>query len=311
MDKIKDSLTYLFKEKDWIVKYTIPFVFVLIIMILSSINQANTLNNLSLNLSEYYKTYRNFNSVGTLLSCLMCLTVIPYLLVSGWYAYENIQSGIQKRATISLFTGNFGDKLKKSLKYIALNLIFGLILGVIVFGIMMAFGMIVAVIMGGVVSISGTANTLQSYSSLGTAYLILICCITCLSLLFAIAIIILSCLLILPSYLRLIATNTFSEAFKFGDNWRIVKNNLGKFAGIILVIFISAILLIILSLGITFISSLFIQQPIITLVINLIGGFIYSILSTYIGFFFLPRFLGLVYRNIVEKEPSLSYVPLK
>jgi len=311
MNKLTDALTFIFKEKNWVVKFLIPFSIILIIFVLSSISALSELSNPSfINSADYY----NYAfAIGTIISLmvtlLLCILIIPLVILESWYYYESAQSGIQKRETVNLFGSNFGDNIKRSFKYLLVSLIYGTIILSIGSIVLVVLGLTIAILESGSTSFRqfGILGMFQS----GGPEVILLILISCFILVGFTIFFTLAFLTIIPSYLRLFATNTFSEAFKIKDNWRLVMKYKAEFLGILVVSLLGALTISLISGGFDFTAGIFASVPVLSFLVTLFGSIISAILTTYYSFFVLPRFMGLVYRDIIHKEPSLSYIPVK
>jgi len=311
MDNIKDAFTFLFKEKNWFLKILVPFIF-MILIVLPSILSSGTLR--STNLTDYsiYNSYAysSVNILNMFLSCLICFIIIPFLGIVGWYTYESTQSGIQKRATKALWHGDIGDKLKKASKYITASLIYGLGIGVIYTVLFLIFVTIIIILTGG--DMSFTDGIMVGREGLGIIYLLAICAISCVFFFVILTISIITFMIYMPALLRLIATNTFADAFKIQENWNIAMRYKGQFLSIYLLNFVMGIVLVVISFGVGIAGAMFLfSAPLITLCINFVGYFGYMIIATHYAYFVYPRFAGLVYREVIQSETSLSYVSLE
>ncbi len=309
MDKIKDSLTFLFKEKNWALKMLLPFALTLLISLPSIFTDNSTL---SFNSNGYLRSSYNTNSATALfsaiVSCIVCLLVIPTLIVGSWHTYESTQSGIQKRATTTLWGANFADKLKRSLKYLLASTIYGLVIGTIVALIAGVFLIAIMLLSGGAFSTNG----LSSLNNLNGIYLLLVCFFGILFLAILAVLAVLSYFIVTPGLLRLVATNTFSEAFKLKDNWDLAMRHKPELLGLLLVSIATGFVVGILGgVGGAIAGVFSLVSPILFTFAMFVVNYVSTVISTYYSFFFYPRFSGLVFRDIIESDSSLSYISTK
>jgi len=290
----------------------IPFGLALLMSLPSLFTNDTSLN---INTANYLRNPNSMASgwslVTALFSCLVCLFAIPAVLIAGWYNYEATQSGIQSRPTKALWEGNFGDKLKKSLKYLAAALVYVLVIGIIVSIISGIFFFAIAILTGGAFSTTDLA-TARGMGNLSGLYILLVCLFGFVFVGIMIVLSVLSYFTVTPGLLRLVATNSFGEAFRLKDNWNLAMRHKGELLGMYLVSSVAITLITIIGgFGGAFAGAFSLISPVLYMIVMFVINYINTLLTTYFSYFFYPRFSGLVFRDIINSDPSLSYVPLK
>ncbi len=295
---ISDAFTSLFRERRWWVKLGLISALTFFITVLSLVVELIKPEKGVINA----KTITSVEYTSVMIFSVISLILIAVLLISSlWYTYENIQAGIQKRQTKLVWEYSVSNTLKKIGKYFIVSIVYGvigLILLIIFVGIpaLIVFSLSFALFQG----------EPKDLYQLVPFLIVLICCV------FGVILFVVSLVFSLfttPGYLRLIATNTFSEAFHFGSNWRIGKKYIWYFLGV-------SLLFVVLTGVISFVSSFFsifgvslsLINPIMGLIVQIIAQIPVSIATAYISFFVYPKILGNLYRGIINKEEELKFL---
>src|SRR5260221_2011313 len=262
MFNFKEALGYLFKEKNWGVKFLIIYIAQALVTVPSSIMSliqssatANSVGSLPqiMNLLDsnsngsnslnYFDTVSKYNpqlmtNAAMVFLIYFLIILIPYILVIFWYNYETIQAGIQDRQTKPIWKENIVSLLKKDGKYFLVSLIYGLVLLAVIFVIVFTVGIIGSAFLGLTAGAFSSTKGVLATSILGFGSLfVLVCC--CLSIVILVLSIIYY-LFIMPTLLRLIGSNTFSEAFKISENWHIGQKYKSQFLSVFGIIFLFA-----------------------------------------------------------------------
>lgn len=323
MDKLKDSLNFIFKERDWVLKLLLPimvlFLFTVPSILLTTITTSTTtrtpisidmfMNDFTYNYS-YSNSYNNFDTSDVLtlvIGLVTILLIIPTAIIQVWYTYENIQSGIFVRKTTAIWKNKFEDTLKKTAKYFLVSLVYGMIFGALLLFIGLIFFCCFALLVG-VLSVGAYNSFDSTYAILfGTAGGLIFLCI---GLVVLVVLLGLFYIVYMPAVLRLIATNTLSEAFRFKENWNIGKRHAGEILGIYLVSLVGGIIIGIISGVLSIGSFFFVSMPAINLIVNLVTNYILLVISTFFTLFFLNRYTGLVFRDIIASDETLKDIKL-
>ncbi len=322
MDKLKDSLNYIFKEKDWVLKLLLPilllFIFTVPSLLLTTITDSTTNRNTP-PVEDYFESFiydysYSYSSqpslvdgVTILISCLTIFFIVPMIIIQGWYMYENTQSGVFLRKTTAIWKNNFGDTLKKISKYFIVSFVYGFIF-LTIFGLIFGAGLCVLLLILALFTSGNYSFDFNSTTALLGSGMFLT--LMCLALIMFVILLGFFYLIYTPAILRLIATNTLSESFKFGENWAIGKKHAGEILGIYLVSLIGGALVGGLSGILSFGSIFFVATPAIFVVITLVSNYVTLVIATFFSYFFLPRYMGLVYRDIINSEDSLKFIKL-
>ncbi len=327
MFNFKEAFSYLFKEKSWGLKFGIIYVANLIVMVPMSIYslvqnaKLSTLGNLkttslsNLSTNPYWNTSTTSadSSVALLFMCFVLIMIIPFIIVSYWYLYENIQAGIQKRHTKGIWENKFEDTLKKVAKYFVVKLVYGLIIGLVVIlivGIIFGLFCCISMLFTGLASGNYSTNSSRDLNALfGTGFVGMSVVLVCCTVIFTLVLSVFAYLLETPAILRLVGTNTLNEGLKFGENWELAKKHKGTFLTLLGLCIVYAIIIG----GITLISTLIAQRvylsaPAFGILIEIVAQSVFAIATTYFGYFVYTRLLGQAFRGIVKKEASLKHV---
>lgn len=278
----------IFKEKNWIAKLGYISIFYFLILVISSI-----LTRLDPSTPGNITKIVNIDNPVFLLVALIFLVValVKYVFLSIWYTYENTQAEIQNRHTKFFLKNSFLDSLKKVVKYSLVSIIYSLIPGLIL-GVSAVVGFI---FLG---AFSGSEP--MGMENIGL-YIVALLCLFC----FAIILFALFYLFTMPIYLRLIATNTFSEAFRVGYNFKILKNYFASFFAVAMLTFVSSIIVGLVTgilTGITTGISTF--NPLLGLGLEILFQLPIAIMVSYVSFYVLPGIMGGMYREVIKKEIS-------
>lgn len=303
MFNFDDAFLHIFKERRWWLKLGIMFLasycFTVVTTILSTLttdySNFSTLNLKTLTSLDY--------TTSLIIGALTIVLTIIYIVVSGLYTYENTQAGIQKRATRLPWEYSLWDGFKKVSKYILVGIIYTVIIFVLLALIVGLPALFIALLVGTAFSTNGVSSS--SIAGLVAIGSILFCA-------FIVAILIASVLIYaftMPGYLRLIASNTFSEAFHFGSNIRIGKKYFGYFLLTIILTIIFAVMYGAFSSILSGIATgILFFNPAIGIILHLIFEIPLSLLLTYFTYFVYTRLLGNLYRNIINKEEELKFL---
>lgn len=303
MFNFDDAFLHIFKERRWWLKIGIMFLvsycFTVVTTILSTLttdySNFNTLNLKTLTSLDY--------TTSLIVGALTIVLTIIYVLVSGLYTYENTQAGIQKRATRLPWEYSLWDGLKKVLKYVLASLIYAVIIFILLAFIIGLPALFIALLIGTAFSASGASSS--SIAGLVAIGSILFCAFIIVALIISVLIYAFT----MPGYLRLIASNTFSEAFHFGSNIRIGKEYFGSFLLTVVLTIIFAVLYGAFSSILSGIAtSILFFNPIVGIVLYLIFEIPLSLVLTYFTYFVYTRLLGDLYRNIINKEEELKFL---
>lgn len=295
---ISEAFVSLFRERRWWVKLGLISALTFFITILSLVVELIKPEKGVLNA----KTITSVEYTSAMLFSVTSLILIAILLISSlWYTYENIQAAIQKRQTKLIWEYSLSNNIKKIGKYFIVSMVYGLI------------GLILLIIFVGIPALIVFSLSFALFQGepkdlyqLVPFLIVLLCCV------FGIILFVVSLVFSLfttPGYLRLIATNTFSEAFHFGSNWRIGKKYIWYFLGV-------SLLLVVLTGVISFVSSFFsifgvsvsLINPVVGFIVQVIGQIPVSIATAYVSFFVYPKILGNLYRGIINKEEELKFL---
>jgi len=327
MFNFRDAFTYIFKEKDWPLKLGLPILVQLLVVIPSAIY---SFLNLDSSDSSFYSNSYNYlpatatrnpglETMALAFSCFILLTIIPTIIISLWYAYENTQAGIQLRSTKAIWSNNFSDTLKKVGKYFIVNLAYSIVI-LIIFAIFAAifFGLFCAgaALLGslgananaGLSSFQNTGKLDPSlFAGAGIIGVLLLCCFGIVALVVSIV----AYLFIMPAMLRLIGTNTLGEGLKFGENWEIGKKYKGDFLGLLGIVILFAFIYGVINGFLSLFAGIFmVAAPGVGLVVSVIVQTITSIGVVYFSSFVYTRLSGQMFRHIAQKEPLLKGVVL-
>lgn len=309
-----DAFGFLFKEKNWLLKFLIPLIPIIISMLPITILSVIAGNNVETN-ALYFKNlpknglefdWRLGNHYSILDSSPLVIFAIVFSIIVGvfsaviglWYQYEITQSGIEKRETKPIWKESIFDILKKAGKSFLLTLLYWIVPLIIVLGVACCIAMVAGF---GLVEKIGSLNSMPSLYGLFEFTVIGSIAVICISCVIAICLGIYQLLVVQPASLKLIATNTFSEGLKMGHAFKIGTKYFGQF-------FLATVFIMLISLLLTFplslassIMQLGIQNQAIQIFV--VSGF--SVLTTIVSLyltFFASRLVGGLYRAILEKE---------
>lgn len=312
MFNFKEAFTYIFKEKDWHLKFLLPFLLQLIFVV-PSVLLTYAEPNASLNLNTSRVNYRAFNAadaISMLYFVFILIAVVPYTVINAWYMYENTQAGIFNRATVAIWKNKLEDTLKKAAKYLLTSFAYGF-LGLLI--LLVVGGVVCAVVFGililarSMMTTGGNTNDIFAFLTTGVGAIFL-----CLFFIVFVIFYILFYVWMTVGSLRLVATNTLSEGLKLQENWRIAWRHKGKFFVLLLWIFlISMFLVILLSIVTVPVSIMAIRMPMVNVGFQLVIQVITALLTTYGSLFVLPRLLGQLFRKIVKEDESLKYIDIR
>jgi hypothetical protein len=301
--KLGHSIKYLFAERRWWVKLGIIFLINYAIIAIGAL--ANFFNNSVEKGSIDLKTISSLQSVNPVvwivLAVVLVIFYVLFALVVSWYTYENTQAGIENRKTRLMWEYSFGENLKRSGKYLLANLIYSFI-----FGIVIAIVLIVPILQVTSLATSGTGASIspkEAQSMFGLGLLLVLCVavpiILALSFVFY--------LVTTPGYLRLFASNTFSQSFKFGSNLKIAKRYFWYFVLFVLISFTFVGVYTTVTFPIALIyASIALINPLLGFFAELIIQAPLTLVLVYFSYFVYPRMVGVFYREVINRESSLS-----
>lgn len=295
---ISDAFTSLFRERRWWVKLGLISALTFFITVLSLVVELIKPEKGVINA----KTITSMEYTSAMIFSVTSLILIAVLLISSlWYTYENIQAAIQKRHTKLVWEYSLSNTLKKIGKYFIVSMVYGVI-GLILLIIFVGIPALIVFSLGFALFQGEPKDLYQLVPFL----IVLICCVFGVILL---AVSLIFSLFTTPGYLRLIATNTFSEAFHFGSNWRIGKKYIWYFIGVsLLFVALTGVISFVSSFFSIFGVSLSLINPIMGLIVQVIAQIPVSIATAYISFFVYPKILGNLYRGIINKEEELKFL---
>lgn len=310
MFNFKDAFIYIFKEKSWGYKFALPIVLYLV-MILPTVvltflepttpTYVNNFNTTRRSMSSYDMT-------ALIASGIMLIGMIPYIIVSLWYMYENTQSGIFNRSTVAIWRNPFKDTLKKVTKYGIVSSVYSLITFT---ALLLIIGVMAGIFIAGLLVFSAASGGARPdnflvflTSGLG---LFLIC-------FFGIIFLIITTLVFLwttSGSLRLFATNTISEGLKLEENWKIAWRHKSKFIAIFAFLMIFTMVLSFLGgIGGAITGVLTMALPLVGLLSNIVFQIVLGVITVYATSFIYPRLLGQMYRQVIKEEEALKNITL-
>lgn len=271
MFSFKDSFKFIFKEKNSFLKLFIPLSTVTVYYILTfSIESLGKASEES--------------AAALVMLCLLCVYIfvlITYLFITLWNTYEVMQAAIYERETKLVWQYSMLESLKRVGSYMLLSLILSLPILISLFGIV----------------IIGIGFYIVS-EILGIMFVLFTL------LIWLLLIVVYSQIFVIPSTLRLAATNSISQALEFKTNLNIGTKYWKEFAKIFLIAFgITFCLGFIVGFVDVFFTLAFpsdlewlavIITGVITLPLNIFVFFL--------SLFVLSNVYGTLYKNIMIKE---------
>jgi hypothetical protein len=294
MVSLTKSWTYIFKEKNKFVKLGIPLlvIFLIGLLIAGLVGIIVVMDNSAGNSYQYESSSEENIGALVFMSAFFCLWpfIIALSLILYWYHYENAQAGIQNRETKSILEVTKSEVFKKIGKFYLVDMIYQYILQLFSYFLLVAF--IPFFILFPLAEESGS-------DVLEILVVILLCCA---GLLFFVALSYISFIVLTPATLRLIETNTFSQAFKIKENWKLLKQNHRAFLNIFLVTLFYEIGIFIIGIFLIVLASLFIDAlPILGWAMMIVFIIFLTILWYYYSIFVYPHLIGQWYRELRSK----------
>lgn len=290
-----ESVMYLFKERRWWLKFGIIFLISYCFTAISIVFSAISDNTVTTNASPIE------NMPVLLTSLALSLVVILILLFfSTFYTYENTQAGINNRPTKLLWEYSFKDVIKKVAKYSIVNFVYAIIITVTFLVVIGLPAIWIGLMVNSAYSSDPSSATLAGLVAIGFLFSCIILAI----------ILVLSAIFFALSsagILRLIATNTFSEAFKFKSNIRIGKKYFWNFFLVfVLLAGVSIIYSILSIISSSIAATIFFKNDLFQIITQLIFEIPLSAFLVFFSYFVYTRLLGKVYRGIIAKEEELK-----
>lgn len=290
--KLEDAIVFLFKERRWWLKFGIIFMLYYSVMALSTV----------LSIDDKQNLYGIYSGTGLLtnpavviaIAIVLLILAIFVTLLGGWYMYENTQSGIERRQTKLLWEYSLTTTVKRTIK---------LTLAGIIYGVMILIPLVL--IIGLPIVIWSSLYSSVNSSTFFLIGLLLCCAIFILLLIISIVVFMYTT----PAYLRLIASNTFGEAFKFRSNFKIAKKYFFSFVFVGGIAFVVGFILSIFSGMLSiFTSAVYLMHPVAGTILELIVQLPVTALMVYLSYFAYARLLGNMYRSIILKESELKHL---
>jgi len=297
----EDAFMHIFKERrSWVkfgIIFSINFAFIVFSLLTDYFASSTTNGDYSI------KTITSVNYTSSLIVAIMSVFIsILFVIFSTWYTYENTQAGIQKRSTKLMWEYTIVNTFKKVVKYIVVSLVyafFAALLLLIFIGLPMAILFLLV-----------TSATINGSPREMSATIVLIGLFVCGIAFIATVIIGFSFYVItIPAYLRLMATDSFSEAFKIKSNFRITKKYFLNFLLMFILIVIFAVLFGFIS-GIAgaFAGFVTILHPIMGIFASILIQVPLTAISVYFTYYVYTRLLGNMYRGIINIEEDLKFL---
>lgn len=309
-----DAFGFLFKEKNWFLKFLIPLSLILISAL--PLTVVTLIESKPTDIANVIKTVPNgievnwnlvLSSQKSELSPLMlvtiifsCITGIISLIFMLWYQYDITQSGIEKRESTAIWKEPFLDVIKKAAKTIILAILYW------IFPVTLA---LCIVCFAGIVGLSGLAGGLSNFSSLQNSFsklleasLLVVAIFLCIGCVLAVIMGLYQILIVQPAMLILTKTNTFGEGLKLGKAFRIGRKYFFHFLlAYAIIVIVTIVMLLPLNIGTNVASFVFAKsKPMEVLTVSVITIFT-SIVSLYLSFFQF-RLLGGLFREILKRE---------
>lgn len=298
----EESFSYLFKERRWLVKFSIIFVVNFALVVFTLLANYFTTPKFEGALTIKELTTLDF-STAIVVAVSTVIVSILMVVFSTWYTYENTQAAIQKRSSKLIWEYSIVNTFKKVIKYTVVSLIYSMFA---VVTLLIFIGIPIFVI---ATIIGTTGSSMQNTQALAATYGLLFILLCCFALLAILVCCIVFYVVTMPAYLRLIATDSFSEAFNIRSNLRIAKRYFWNFVLIlVLVLVYSGIVGLISGFASIFASSISILNPEMGLATDVIIQIPLTIVSTFFSYFVYTRLLGNLYRGIIEKEEDLKFL---
>jgi hypothetical protein len=289
---IKESFTYLFKEKNWVLKFLPIYLFTLLNLGVSLL-LTNALSSAQFFISGHYEKQIVYDPSLWIYIVISLILLVPTILLSSWYHYENMQAGMQDRETNAIWK-NPGDSLKKSLKYIAANFVYGFLLALILIVMIVAF-------VAFFYAIRSVFWPNSSQATLGAVTLVLVCVWTCVFI-FVVVIASLIGIFIQIAQMKLVSTNTFKEAFNFKQIGYIYKKYFVFFLALLGAVLVYAFVVGVPTVIFDVFARFFNNIPVVKAAISFVFYALLTLFTTYIALFVYPRILGQMWRWIQSKE---------
>jgi hypothetical protein len=291
MPLIKESISYIFKQKNWKSLIFPPLILIYLVNV-SYFFFSDAIG------SENSHDYSDgFNILVAISIVLIVLLAVPTIIYTYWYYYESLQANLFKREIRNLVDNRFNDTIRKVLKYIALSLVYGAFLIPFILGLF--FCLILFISFFGTALGSDYRVDSLSYSSDGVLFLATIFFGIILVLITAYV----SFIVLTPAILRLVYTNTFTEGINFKANWYITNKYIGKLSrfflinlGFNLVWFIPSFLV-----GLVY-PKILNESEILAVIFIIIVMVPITTLSGFYNLYTFPYLLSIMYREIISKE---------
>ncbi len=296
------AFTYLFKEKNWSLKLLAPMLIHLVVGVIAMII-AFMLRSTSL----YSYDFVFLLVIGI---CVIYVFAIVASVISLFYSYENAQAAIENRESKGFWQYKFEVLLKRIGKLYLVDLIYGLIPGILFSCIGTAVSLLfqsarlsnVNTYMNGysIPMPSVASNGIDISRNFSPAAVLIFFCLTIFVVLLAT---IWQYFVVLPGKLSLIQTNTFGEAFKISRNFKLVKVNLTAFIKFYFLNLGIALFLLAAIFVVAFVLSfLLVTAPLLGWILIFILMLIVTILAAFYQSFVLPYMTGILWRGVIDNK---------
>jgi hypothetical protein len=287
IESLKESWTFLFKEKKWGIKLAIPFIVniifgfivtaVAVVMFIGSVGAMGGSNRdagLGLGLV-----------VVVIIGILVLIYVVVYSLIAYWYDYEYTQAAMHNRESGLIYEDGFMNVVKKSGKVVVVYFIYNLpviVMYLVIYGALALF------------AVGASTSSRSEAGMMALPMLVMVCVLILVTLLIVLPY---TFFVSQPAKLRMIYKGKFSEAFAIGEVFSTVKANFKDFMMFALVILGYFAVYMVLNFIITIIQAI----PIVGLImipVNLVLTVVYF----YFLLFVYPHMSGKFYREIMKKN---------
>lgn len=271
MYSLTQSFSFVLKEKNTFLKILIPLT------IATLYSASNTLY-----------TVLGFKEDGEEITILFFPLLLLFLIfvflnaaISLWYSYENIQTGMYERESRGIWQDPFWDTIKKISKLFTLNLILAIPIILVLTPIVILCIVLLVVLLPLGILVTGVLGLLSM-----------------------IGLFMYSALFMLPSQLRMISTNTFSDGLRASENYAIGRKYWKEFLVATLIVFgISFALGFVIGFISGFITAIAGSSfdP-VGVIISAIATYPLTLFSMYVTAFMIPHLFGTLYGNIMQQE---------
>lgn len=287
--KIKESWTYLFKQKKWGIKLGIPYLINIISFILISPLVAGLIFGAALGAR---------NQIGLAISGLsgaaiviaVIIYFVVYVVVQYWYDYEVTQAAMQQRDIKIIYKDGWTNVFKKAGKIFLSYFIYNIPVMVIY----ACWYVLLLLTAGG--SIFRSTNNLGFVSTSNNYTAVVLMVIIVLFLTFLI-VIPYSFFVAQPAKLRMIYQGSFNEAFKLNAIYKLVKKEWKYFAAFLGIMMAYIFVYLVINFILSFLSA-FPVLGLCVLPFNIVFGAVW----VYFILFVMPYMAGSMYKHIAEKN---------